>query len=240
MYKITALGLALVFSVVALTASAQTPAVSCSGAVTGSQIMWSASVTGGVSPFTYLWNSGATSSTQTVTYNTPGVYVANLSVTDASSTVRMTACVARVLATSTLPIINNCQATSSVPVAVNSMLNIGPRGNVDAQGLEVLTVSSGSFTASVWGITYTVNSTKVVTVGNYVRLTGKISTTSPLVINAHNVKEQKSTKVVKNPQCIFDREHGWGWILKKDLQNRLKELKNRERDARRDLQNRNR
>ncbi len=120
------------------------------------------------------------------------------------------------------------------------MLNIGPHGNVVAQGLKVLTVGTGSFTASVWGITYTVNSTNVVTVGNYVRLTGRISTTTPLVINARNVVEQKSTKVVKNPQCIFDREHGWDWILKKDLQNRLKELRNLERDARRDLQNRNR
>lgn len=228
MHKALYISLGVILGAMALTASAAAPAVTCSGTPTGSQVLWSANVTGGVAPLTYAWGNGATSSTQTVTYSAPGVVTMNLSVTDASSTVGTASCSVAIAAqttpTTTPPVANNCVATTSVPVVINSSLAIGPKGNIELQGMKVVTAGTGSFTGSIWGITYTVNSTQSVTVGNYVRLTGRVSTTSPLTINAREVKEQPATRIKRDNDCRFDSEHGWGWLNKKDLQNNLRNL----------------
>ena len=205
MYKIASITLGVLMGAVALTAYAATPTVTCTGTVIGQQITWSAAVNGGVSPFTYAWSNGATTSSQISNNNAPGLYSMTVAVTDASSTMGTTSCSATVVAATTTPptppVPPICQATSSVPVMVNTALNIGPRGNVEVQGMKVVSVGAGSFTGSVWGVTYTVMSTKVVTVGNYVSLTGNIATSSPLVINARTVREQSSMKIKHNEDC---------------------------------------
>ena len=104
-------------------------------------------------------------------------------------------------------------ATSTMPhmqANIPPMLDIGPSGEFHARGMTVTSVASGSFQGSVWGITYTINwsgnntpefllnkenngkfispSTQLV-VGDIVAVSGKVSTSSPLVVTAQVVRD---------------------------------------------------
>ncbi len=108
--------------------AATAPTVSCSGAVSGDQITWTATSTGGVAPYTYLWSgsgvaSGTTSTAFTVAYPANATYTAMVQVTDASSSVATSSCAATVSAyptvsTGTLNVslsVNNAAGGSATP-----------------------------------------------------------------------------------------------------------------------------
>ena len=164
-------------------AFAATLTASCAGTLSGSSVVWTGQAGGGVSPYTYLWNNGATTSSQTVTA-VQGTTTMTFQVTDASSTVATTTC------TTFVPV------TATVPVKRNQVLHIEDNGQFQAKGMIVKSVGTGSFTAEVYGITYTIMTTQSVTLGNYVDVTGRIKDGTPLTVDARKVKERPSTKPV--------------------------------------------
>lgn len=170
-------------------AYAATLTASCAGAQSGTSVTWTGQATGGVSPYTYLWSNGATALSQSL-LATPGTTTLGFQVTDASSTVATTTC------TTVVP-------AAVVPVKRNQMLHIEGNGQFQAKGMVVKSVGTGSFTAEVFGITYTIKSTQVVTVGNYVEVVGRLSDTSPLSVDARKVKERPATKVVTTHSKAF-------------------------------------
>lgn len=280
-------------STMALRANADSLIASCSGAVSGSQVTWSANASGGVSPYSFLWGNGIASSSQKLSY-LPGVYAMNIQATDASSTVATSTCSASVLA----PIINSFfvtpnpvtngqnstlawsttnapylsldhgigsvtgnsitvspavtttytlfagnglstttagatlvvkpapHATTTVPVVKPSTLIISDNGNVIAKGMTVKSVGSGSFTASIWGITYTVNSGTTVVVGDFADVLGKISSSSPLTINARLVQDYPAVKVIKNGRVEQEKKEFHGNSEDKNIQGKNKSLEN--------------
>ncbi len=117
-------------------------------------------------------------------------------------------------------------ATSTMPmhqqVNLPSQLQVGPDGNFMARNLIVQSVSGNSFTASVWGVTYTVNvgaapaatantgtmmpefllrsgkgggqfDMSQVQVGDQLGVQGRVSTGSPLVVTANVVRNYSLT-----------------------------------------------
>lgn len=172
-------------------AYAATLTASCAGAQSGTSVTWTGQATGGVSPYTYLWSNGATALSQSL-LATPGTTTLGFQVTDASSTIATSTC------TATVP-------AAVVPVKRNPMLHIEANGQFQAKGMIVKSMSTGLFTAEVFGITYTIKSTQSVTVGNYVDVTGRIQDGAPLTVDARKVKERNATKQVTNKSPVF----GW-------------------------------
>ncbi len=122
----------------AMFAHAQTaPTVSCSGAVSGDQIIWTATSTGGVAPYAFLWSgsgiaSGTTSTAVTATYAANGTYTAMIQSTDASSSVATSSC---------------SETVSSYPVTSTGTLNVYVSVNNNAGGSAV----PANFAVSVSG-----------------------------------------------------------------------------------------
>lgn len=182
-----------------MTAQAAALTASCSGIPATNSIAWTATSTDGVAPVAYLWSNGATSSAQTLTY-TPGTYSLGLTATDASSTVATTTCSAIVVATTTPPVATTTPsvATTTVPLFRQANLNIENDGHFKGKGMVIQSVGVGSFTAKVFGMTFTVNTattTPSLTIGNYVDVSGVISQTSG-VVTAKTVREFPSSKIV--------------------------------------------
>jgi hypothetical protein len=178
----------------AISAYAASPlSATCTGTPSTASIAWTSSVAGGVSPFVYLWSNGSTSSLQTVSYGI-GAHSINLQVTDASSTIATANCTATV----------SQQATTTVQIKRMPKLSIEGNGTIEARAMTVKSAGTGSFTADIWGITYTVTSATAVVIGDYVDVVGKISTTSPLTIVAKNVRDYPTVKVVPSP-----KKEGW-------------------------------
>lgn len=170
-------------------AYAATLSASCSGVLSGTSVTWAGQATGGVSPYTYLWNNGATTLAQSL-LAVPGTTTLAFQVTDASSTVATTTC------TTVVPAV-------TVPVKRNQMLQIEGHGQFQAKNMIVKSVGTGSFTAEVFGITYTIKTSQLVTVGNYVDVVGRLSDGSPLTVDARKVKERPATKVVTTNSKAF-------------------------------------
>lgn len=137
---------------------------SCAGAVNQNVVTWTASAVGGNPPLSFLWSganvAGATTSVVAATYSATGTFQASVQVTDtatstASSSVATANCSATVIslptATTTPPGIIRRQGTVRPP-----LLEINPAGRFLARGMIVQSVASTSFTAKVWGITWTV------------------------------------------------------------------------------------
>jgi hypothetical protein len=98
-------------------------------------------------------------------------------------------------------------ATSTVTIPPT--LSIGADGSFLARGMAVTSVGSSSFQGEIWGITYTVNwsgklpqfyfrngnndtnwvPTAQVNVGDIVGVSGMVSTSDPLVVNAQVVRD---------------------------------------------------
>lgn len=171
-------------------AFAATLSASCAGALSGTSVVWTGQATGGVSPYTYLWSNGATTLSQSL-LATPGTTTLGFQVTDASSTIATTTC------TTVVPAV-------TVPVKRNQMLHIEANGQFQGKGMIVKTIGTSSFTAEVFGITYTIKSTQSVTVGNYVEVTGRIQDGTPLTVDARKVKERSATKQVMSKSSILD------------------------------------
>lgn len=298
--------------------------VTCSGTVSNTdQITWSAVATGGNTPYSFLWSgdpsvSGVTASTTTGTYTENSTYTADITVTDASSSVATSSCSQSITGivppatTSTLNVIlsvNNSAGGSAAPsdftVSVNGAdaspssftgsstgtsvivsggtdytvsassvadytttesgnctgpitaggadactvtetytpptstppaprvnppsLSIGTNGGFLSRGMTVTSVGTGSFQATVWGITYTVNwsgnlsqpfsfyyrygnsaatstPAQQVQVGDEVGVAGTVSSSSPLVVNASVVRDYSITV----PRAPIRRGFGLG------------------------------
>lgn len=158
---ITKSGGAIVLGIAVLTSSlafAQTSnlSVSCSGNVSTNVITWSATATGGNSPYTYVWsgtNVSGTSSSAMATYSATGTYEAAVQVTDASSTVATSTCSASV---TSLPPTPTSTIIHRQPTFMPPILQINPSGRFLGRGMMVQSIGSDSFTAKVWGITFTV------------------------------------------------------------------------------------
>lgn len=133
---------------------------------------------------------GATASTS-VTVNPLTTTTYTLSAVNGTGTSTATTTVT-VLATSTPP-----TATTTVPLFRRSSLLINDGGQFIAKGMIVESVGTGSFTAKVWGVTFTITSASPVVVGNYVDVKGKIDPASPNTIIARSVKTFPSFKIVK-------------------------------------------
>lgn len=140
-----------VFASTALTAS-------CSAAVSGNVITWTATTTGGNAPFTVLWSGntgivGSTSSVVGATYGTNGTYSATVTATDASSTVATGTCSATVTSNVTV----TPTSTLNVFVAVNNATS----GTANASNFSVSVTGAnatpGSFTGSASGTPVVVN-----------------------------------------------------------------------------------
>ncbi len=191
--------------------------VSCSGAVSGNQITWTATSTGGVAPYAFLWSGsgiagGATGTAVTVTYGVNGTSTAMIQVTDASSSVATSSCSATV---SSYPPVVTPPPTPPLPRVYPPELTINANGRFLVHGMTVTSVASGSFQGTVWGITYTVNwsgnlfpefyfregndggtATNPVTqlqVGDEVGVSGVIASSSPLVVQADVVRDYSIT-----------------------------------------------
>jgi len=133
---------------------------------------------------------GATASTSiTVSPLTTTTYT--LSAVNGTGTSTATTTVT-ILATSTPP-----TATTTVPLFRRSSLLINDGGQFIAKGMIVESVGTGSFTAKVYGVTFTITSATPVVVGNYVDIKGKIDPATPGTIIARQVKTFPSFKVIK-------------------------------------------
>lgn len=133
---------------------------------------------------------GATASTS-ITVNPLTTTTYTLSAANGTGTSTATTTVT-VLATSTPP-----TATTTVPLFRRSSLQINDGGQFIAKGMIVESVGTGSFTAKVYGVTFTITSGATVAVGNYVDVKGRIDATLPTTIIARQVKTFQSFKVVK-------------------------------------------
>lgn len=187
-------------------------AVTCAGSVSNNLITWTATTTGGNAPYTLAWagNSGVAGGTNTpivASYSANGTYVANIQATDASSTVATSTCSGTVTSIVTTP--TSTPPVPPLPRVHPSSLTINPNGEFLGRGMTVTSVGAGSFQAQVWGITYTVNwsgnffpefllrygnlTTSTIggqlAVGDEVGVSGKVSTSSPLVVNANVVRD---------------------------------------------------
>ena len=104
---------------------------------------------------------------------------------------------------------------SSLPQVNQPSLSIGPNGAFLAHGMTVTSVGSGSFQGTVWGITYTVNWSNnavpalyfregnsaaatvnpidQVNVGDEVGVSGKVASSSPLIVTGNVVRDYSIT-----------------------------------------------
>lgn len=133
---------------------------------------------------------GATASTS-ITVNPLTTTTYTLSAVNGAGTSTATTTVT-VLATSTPP-----TATTTVPLFRRSSLLINDGGQFIAKGMIVESVGTGSFTAKVYGVTFTITSGATVAVGSYVDVKGRIDPALPATIIARSVKTFPSFKVIK-------------------------------------------
>lgn len=106
-------------------------------------------------------------------------------------------------------------STPPAPRVNPPSLSIGPNGNFLGRGMTVTSVASGSFQASVWGITYTINwsgnlfpefyfrggnsagtatnPTQQVAVGDEVGVSGEVTSGNPMVVTANVVRDYSIT-----------------------------------------------
>jgi hypothetical protein len=86
----------------------------------------------------------------------------------------------------------------------------------------VQSVGTGSFTAKVWGMTFTVTSSQAVVAGSYVDVKGTIDMTSS-VVTAHIVKSFPSYKVIKTrTHESMDTKESHGSEMKKEKKHKGK------------------
>ncbi len=192
---------------------------SCTASVFNNTIVWTASSSGGVAPYTYLWSgdasvAGSTSTSITATYGANGTYSASVRATDASSTIANGSCYGTVTYFGT-----SASTTPPTHTSVNlpPELQIGPNGNFLARDLIVQSVSGNLFTATIWGITYTVNvasstnggarpefylrgggsggafDVSQLQTGDQLGVSGLVSAGSPLVVNATVIRDYSIT-----------------------------------------------
>ena len=133
---------------------------------------------------------------------------------------------------------------TSTPRVNPPLLSVGENGGFLARGMTVTSVASGSFQAQVWGITYTVNwsgnlnnlfefwfrynkanatstPSMQLNVGDEVGVAGKVSTSSPLVVNASVVRDYSITM----PRLVHtDNGKGNGGENYGDTRSRLNDL----------------
>jgi hypothetical protein len=178
--------------------------VSCSGSVASTTIRWTATSTGGVMPYGYLWSgtniNGSTTNPLYVVY-TAGTYTALVTVTDASSTPTS--------ASSTCQATVKPPSTQPLPAFFKSpQLIINPGGQFVARGMRVVSIGSQSFTASVWGTTWTIVTSPTnqflfrggkglggpfdlnqIRVGDEVSVTGTVDSNQTLTVKARLVRD---------------------------------------------------
>jgi hypothetical protein len=120
-------------------------------------------------------------------------------------------------ATTTPPV-----ATTTVPLFRRSALLINDNGHFFGKGMIVQSVGTGSFTAKVWGMTFTVTSSQAVVAGSYVDVKGTIDMTSS-VVTAHIVKSFPSYKVIKTrTHESMDTKESHGSEMKKEKKHKGK------------------
>ncbi len=157
-------GMAIV-AISAMAYASTAPSVSCTGAVSGDQITWTATSTGGNAPYAYLWSganiaSGTTSTPVTVTYGANGAYTADIQVTDASSSVATSSCSAAV---------NSYQTTTTGTLELYTMVNNGVGGTAVPSDFTVsvsgANANPGSSTGSASGTAVTVTANTAYSIG---------------------------------------------------------------------------
>ena len=233
------LGTAFALSFAVATANAALT-TSCVGVGGPGSVTWTASSAGGISPVVFVWgNTHGTSTVQTDVNLTPGTsYLMGLTATDASSTVATTTCTATALqmaatstnstasstvttvATSTTTIVATTTpptATTTVPLFRRSSLMINDDGQFFGKGMTVQSVGAGSFTAKVWGMTFTVTSATPVTLGDYVDVRGSIDATG--AVNAQKVKSFPASMIIKQKNKHADEGMGRGKEMKQKRDN---------------------
>lgn len=91
------------------------------------------------------------------------------------------------------PVVTTPTSTVSGP-HVSPSLSIGSNGGFTGDGMTVTSVGSGSFQASVWGITYTIDwSNQLPAVGDVVSVSGKVASSTPMTVTASSVHDYTTT-----------------------------------------------
>ncbi len=156
-------------------ASADTLAVSCTGAASGSTVTWTATSTGGVAPVSFLWSDGSTSMIDVKTY-APGTYATTIQGTDASSSVATSVCSATIA--QPLPSISSFIGTPSAIAAGQSSVLSWAVSNASStsldQGIGAITSTSITVTPSVT-TTYTLSA---------INPQGTATATATVIVNA--------------------------------------------------------
>ncbi len=181
-------------------------AVNCSTETNNNNTLWKTSANGGVAPYAFAWSgdskvAGATTTQVAATYLSNGTYIGTVQVTDASSTVATTSCQAVVSYFATSTPTPTSTPPSHIKVDAESSLEVGAKGSFEARNLIVQSVGASTLSASVWGITYTINiasgtpfspkrfAFSDVRVGDQLEVVGKVSSTSPLTVTAKSVHD---------------------------------------------------
>ncbi len=207
-------------------ASSTTPnplEATCGTSVAANAITWTAEASGGVTPYRFLWSgdsgiSGSTSTSITAIYAANGTYAATVQVTDASSSVASATCSAVVSSFSTSTPPTHTQAN------LPPQLQVGPSGSFLARDLIVQSIGTNSFTGSVWGVTYTIDTASSTTgggigfgfepefflrggenggafnlgqlqVGDQLGVSGSVASSSPRVVDATVIRNYSITTV---------------------------------------------
>lgn len=204
---------------VSLVSAQTTPlTASCAGSASSSTITWTVSASGGIAPYSYLWLSGdgvagSTSTSMAVTYATNGTRSVSARVSDTSTSTATTTCMAAVTSFPT-------SSTSTPSVRkVQPKLQIEQNGKFLAHGMIVQSVSTNSFTGTVWGVTYTVNvntsgvpefflekdkgasrlfNLSQIHVGDQLGVSGWVSAGSPLMVDAKVIRNYSLTSLRQN------------------------------------------
>ncbi|MBI4094821.1 MAG: hypothetical protein HY435_01350 [Candidatus Liptonbacteria bacterium] len=168
-------------------------------------VTWNAAASGGVLPHAFLWSGDAsgTSSTVVFTYNTTGTKQAAVRVNDSATSTVNASCSATI---TTLPAATTTPPVGPRPLVKERKLEINPAGRFLGRGMIVQSVASTSFTAKVFGIVWTIDTSGLpelvfregreldrfdinqIQVGDEVSVQGAVDENISLVVRAHVVR----------------------------------------------------